>query len=504
MNVKVSATLALLLFFVAAASCERTPVGAGVVVRLGGEQRVRPALVAAKPLIAQQKPQLTAAKATAGSGRSPSFWWALLANWLYFMSLGLSIPNLPYVVGGLVNPLKDGAVNTDPTTPAAIRVSGDIEALDQALTFLGVGLLGALSDVVGRKPLMAWSALGFGCTCLIQGTAGLPLWRSFEALPMLPRLLGSRASVATLFVADAIDGVSSCMSNVAQAYVADVSPKEKAAINLGIFQGLSIGGAFVFAFPIGGILGAKKGPRVPILAAAVLQSLNFLIITFVMPEPLPPAARANRQLDLREANPVGALRKLFGRAPFVRDVATVYALVTLARHVLDAQFTVYARYKFGWSQQQSGPLLVLVGLMLAIAPRVVVPRLGLRRSITGGTLVFAAGLLGTAFAATAPHFFAAILVAAVGCACIPALVAVLTSQTAEGERGALLGGLASVDRLLGTLGTTGYARLFAYFISDAAPFKLPGAHFVAAAGALAVAFGVAVGTFATHGAAHGY
>ena len=160
MNVKVSATLTLVLF-VAAASCERTPVGAGAVVRLGGEQRVRPALVAAKPVIAQQKAQLTAAKATAGSGRSPSFWWALLANWLYFMSLGLSIPNLPYVVGGLVNPLKDGAVNTDPTTPAAIRVSGDIEALDQALTFLGVGLLGALSDVVGRKPLMAWSALGF-------------------------------------------------------------------------------------------------------------------------------------------------------------------------------------------------------------------------------------------------------------------------------------------------------------------------------------------------------
>ena len=25
----------------------------------------------------------------------------------------------------------------------------------------------------------------------------------------------------------------------------------------------------------------------------------------------------------------------------------MYALVTLARHVLDAQFTVYARYKFG-------------------------------------------------------------------------------------------------------------------------------------------------------------
>ena len=47
MNVKVSATLALLLF--AAASCERTPAGAGAVVRLGGEQRVRPALVAAKP-----------------------------------------------------------------------------------------------------------------------------------------------------------------------------------------------------------------------------------------------------------------------------------------------------------------------------------------------------------------------------------------------------------------------------------------------------------------------
>ena len=42
---------------------------------------------------------------------------------------------------------------------------------EQALTFCFVGLLGALSDVHGRKPLMAYSALGFACTCALQATA---------------------------------------------------------------------------------------------------------------------------------------------------------------------------------------------------------------------------------------------------------------------------------------------------------------------------------------------
>ena len=183
----------------------------------------------------------------------------------------------------------------------------------------------------------------------------------------------------------------------------------------------------------------------------------------------------------------GALKKLFGGAPLLRAASLTYLLVTLARGVLDAQFSNYALYRFGWGPQESGPLLVLVGLMLAIAPRLVVPCLGVGRSIFYGTLLFAAGMLSTAFAPSPATFVLAIFVASVGCACIPALVAIIAEQGGQNERGALLGGLGSVQELCGALGNPLYSRLFAYFISDAAPLKLPGAHFLASAAFLLVA-----------------
>ena len=87
----------------------------------------------------------------------------MLANWLYFLALGLVIPVLGRVISTVVN--SDGSPNV---SPASSIVGGDVEALDKICTFLFVGFLGALSDVLGRKPLMAYSALGFCLTCYIQ------------------------------------------------------------------------------------------------------------------------------------------------------------------------------------------------------------------------------------------------------------------------------------------------------------------------------------------------
>ena len=87
----------------------------------------------------------------------------MLANWMYFLALGLVIPVLGRVISTVVNP--DGSPNV---SPASSIVGGDVEALDKICTFLFVGFLGALSDVVGRKPLMAYSALGFSLTCYMQ------------------------------------------------------------------------------------------------------------------------------------------------------------------------------------------------------------------------------------------------------------------------------------------------------------------------------------------------
>jgi DHA1 family tetracycline resistance protein-like MFS transporter len=400
--------------------------------------------------------------------KRPSFYWAVLHNWLYCISLCFNAINIQFLIRGIV----DGDTSATPS-PEAIALSGKVEGVDKFLTFAGIGFLSALSDKYGRKPLLAWSAFGFGLTNLVQAL--------------------TKTSVVSLYIADFIDGCSSCMTPLCQSYVCDVSPPAQRAANLGVFQGISVGLAFVLGFPIGGILGAKYGPRFPLLIAAALQLLNALIIVFITPE-------SNNErvakLDLKQDNPIGGLHRLFGHTSLLRTVALTYFLTSLARSSLDAQFTNYSSIRFGWTSAQSGPVLVIVGLMLAVAPRLLVPLLGMKNAILSGLLVFAAGLATTGLAPTSTGFVMSIFVVSIGCACIPALQAVLSNLAAPGERGALLGAVGSLNELTGAIGSTMWASTLAKFTSDNAPIpNLPGMHFMVAAGLLVVAWAVALQGF---------
>lgn len=378
----------------------------------------------------------------------------MLANWLYFLALGLVIPVLGRVISTVVNP--DGSPDV---SPASSVIGGDVEALDKICTFLGVGFLGALSDVVGRKPLMAYSALGFAATCYLQASA---------------------KDISMLFIADLVDGVSSCMSSVCSAYVADASPPERRAVNLGIFQGVSVAGAFILGIPISAVLTEKYGLRSPMYAAAAVGVLNFALIMLLTPESLPAEQRKGKKLDLRTANPLGALRVLFGRSPLMRGSAAAYFFVWLANTCINSQFGNYCNHLFGWGPQESAPIIMLVGVMIAIAPAALVPRLGLRRSIVYGAVVYAVGLLCTAFAHTPLKLVLSTLLTSVGCICIPALVAFIANQAEPAERGALLGALETLQELTDAFAHSSYGRIFGASITETARVKLPGAVFLAA------------------------
>jgi len=406
---------------------------------------------------------------------SGSWKWAILHNYLYFLALGLSIPVLPRLISTIVNP--DGSSDV---TSASSVLGGDVEALDKLCTFLGVGFLGACSDVVGRKPLIAYSALGFAVTCLMQAQAKSSLW--------------------PLYVADVIDGVSSCMNTVCQAYVTDASPPERRAVNLGIFQGLSVAGAFILGFPLSAVISAKYGLRGPMYAAAGVGFLNAAIALFITPESLPKPQR-QKQLDLAAANPIGALRRLFTGTPLLRGSAAAFALLWLANTCMNSQFGNYVNHLFGWGPQESAPLLVLIGIMFLIAPGLLVPRLGLKRSIESGALIYGVGLLCTAFARTPPQLVWSVLLTSVGCIGTVSLVAFIANQADPAERGALLGAVETLQELMEALGHSGYGRLFAFAISDASALKLPGSPFLVASGLLLAALATIKSTFAKFPAA---
>ena len=303
-----------------------------------------------------------------------SYAWAVLHNWLYFLSLGLCIPVLPKVIASTVN--DDGAAVI---TSKSARVAGDVEGIDKLLTFLFVGALGACSDGVGRKPLIALSALGYATTVLVQARA---------------------TKVAHFFAADAIDGLTSCMNAVCAAFVADATSQDSGAARaaaLGVFQGLSVGGAFIVGFPMAAVLSKGGQYRKPMYLAASLQLLNAFLALFVTPESAP----ASKGIKWDEANPISSLGQLdlFKKSTPLKKTAIAFSLVWLGNLALNACFVPYVDAKFGWGPQQSGPLLVVVGLMLAVVPKLVVPRLGVVGAANFGCLVYALGFI---CAASAP------------------------------------------------------------------------------------------------------
>jgi len=133
--------------------------------------------------IQQQQPSSTVTR----PHRPPSFYWAVLANWLYCVSLCFNAINIQYLIRQIV----DGEITSSPSAEA-IALSGKVESVDKFLTFAGIGFLSSLSDKYGRKPLLAWSALGFCVTNLVQAS--------------------TKRSVAMLYLADFVDGCSSCMT----------------------------------------------------------------------------------------------------------------------------------------------------------------------------------------------------------------------------------------------------------------------------------------------------
>ena len=150
------------------------------------------------------------------------------------------------------------------------------------------------------------------------------------------------------------------------------------------------------------------------------------------------------------------------------------------------------------TQAQAGPVLVLVGLMLAIAPRLFIAYFGLEKAILTGTLFFAAGLFGAGLAPTPVGFIFSIFITSIGCMCLPAVQSVMANLAKPGERGQLLGAVGSLTELTGAIGSTMYASLLAKFTADNALFegRFPGGHFLFGSVLLVLAYGISMQGFA--------
>lgn len=339
-----------------------------------------------------------------------------------------------------------------------------------AMQFVFSPVQGALSDRFGPRTVILISSFGLGIDFILMALAPA-LWM--------------------LFIGRAVSGVCAASFSTANAYIADVMPKEKRAAAFGIL-GAAFGIGFIIGPALGGFLG-HLSVRLPFWVAAGLSLVNFAYGYFVLPESLPPERRSAR-VDWRHANPFGALM-LLRRYPQVFGLAAMYFLVNLAQFSLNSTYVLYTDYRYGWGPQIVGYTLGIVGLCSALVQAVLVrrlmPRLGERKLILIGLPLCIVGYLIFGFAATPWLFVLGISFLCLGGLAGPPAQALVTHQVDPHEQGRLQGALTSLASLAGIFGPALFANLFALFISDHAPVYVPGVAFVVAAVLLLAAFVIA-------------
>jgi DHA1 family tetracycline resistance protein-like MFS transporter len=361
------------------------------------------------------------------------------------MGLGIIIPVLPKLIEHLIH----GNISQ------ASSYAGWLTAAYAAMQFLFSPLIGNLSDKFGRRPVLLSSLFGFGIDYLFLAFAPTIWW---------------------LFLGRIIAGITGASFTTATAYIADISTPEKRAANFGLV-GAAFGIGFIIGPVLGGILG-KYNVQYPFLAAAGLAFLNVIYGYFILPESLSKENR--RPLDIKRCSPWGSLIQLKKYKAVIGLAASLF-LIYFAVQSVQSVWTFYTIKKFSWSESLIGYSLGFVGLMIALVQglliRIILPKLGQKRAIWVGLLLYSIGLLLFAFATDGWMMFAILVPYCLGGIAGPALQGYMSSSVPANEQGELQGILTSLMSLSSIFGPLVMTSSFYYFTRPSAPFQFPGAPF---------------------------
>jgi multidrug resistance protein len=310
---------------------------------------------------------------------------------------------------------------------------------------------GRLSDRFGRRPVLLLGLVGSAVSYLVFAYA---------------------ASIAALFVSRILAGLGGSTIPVAEAYIADVTPPERRAGNMGL-----IGAAFGLGFTVGPALGGyfwTVSAQAPGLLAAGLCLSNAVLAFFLLPEsrPEPSLARPRRATSstLGRRGLEAALR-----VPGLPRILLLYFLFTVAFAVLQPTLSLFGSVRLDLDERQVGYLFAFLGLVSAIVQgglvRVLVPLLGEARLVRISAVPFVVGLVWIATASSTPALLGALALLAAGYGgTLPSVLSLVSRTAPDTMQGGVLGIGQSVGSLARIVGPALAGALFD--IDVGAPFVM--------------------------------
>lgn len=313
--------------------------------------------------------------------------------------------------------------------------------------FIGGPILGRWSDRIGRVPVLIVSQVGTVVSFVMFGMAG---------------------AVWVLFAARILDGLTGGNIVVAQAYVTDITPKEKRAEALGLVFA-AFGVAFFVGPAIGGIL-VGFGPRVPYFIAAVAAGVVVLLTVFTLDESMSAEERAEHHAV--------AERLSFFQAIRVKPLMLALMIVFVAQSALGivmATFALFGDAVLFESNAELGVgfLLGIVGLAQVLTQTAL---LGRAIDRFGETKVMAIAIVVRTVSLGLFAIATMVWIAGIGSALfavgsgllLPTLQALATRSVGDSMRGGVLGVYQSTTSLAVIISTAISGVLFA--ISPYTPY----------------------------------
>jgi DHA1 family multidrug resistance protein-like MFS transporter len=269
------------------------------------------------------------------------------------LGYGIIIPILPFYIEGM------GAGGME---------LGLLVASYAVMRLIFGPIWGSLSDRIGRKPVLLVGILGYAVTMVWFGLANT-LWMLFAA-----RILSGVLSSAT--------------APTTMAFIGDSTPEKERGGGMGLLG--AAGGVGTIIGPVLGGFLAGESLATPFFLAAGLSVLSLLLAIAFLPESLPVEMRQTRQgneklIDL----------KSWGRA-IHSPIGTLLILTfisTCGLMIFANVFGLYALEKFDFGPEDVGVMMMVLGLVSALAQGVLAGPLTKK---WGDEVVIRAGLFGTA------------------------------------------------------------------------------------------------------------
>jgi DHA1 family tetracycline resistance protein-like MFS transporter len=314
---------------------------------------------------------------------------------------------------------------------------GIMTALYAVMQFIFAPVLGALSDNLGRRPVLLISLAGAAINYVVMAFA-----------PQLWMLVLGRA----------LAGLTSANVSVATAYITDISSEDKRARRFGLLNAM-FGAGFIIGPVLGGLLG-DYWVRLPFIAAAVLNAGNLLLALFILPESRTPS---RQKIGLAALNPLLPLRWAFSMKGLL-PIILVFFILSAAGEAYGTCWALWGIDTFQWNGLWIGLSLGMFGvcqtLAQAVLPGPATKLLGERWAVVAGIACACIALVALAFAQQGWIVFAIMPLFALAGIGTPAFQALATRQVDPARQGQLQGVLASAVSLASIIGPLAFSTFY--------------------------------------------